>query len=241
MAEISPTAKRIAENAAEVRRRIAAAAARAGRSGEAVKLVAVTKYFGSEVARQVVEAGCNVLGENRPQELERKAADLADLPVEWHLIGSLQKNKVRKVLASASLIHSVDDWPLLAAIQSASAALGKTAAVLLEVNCSGDATKHGFSPEGLEQAWEAWPAHPNVRVRGLMTMAALDGGPEVARANFAALRNLRDRLAARTRPDVELRELSMGMSGDYEIAVEEGATIVRVGTALYEGAVAMSH
>lgn len=232
---------RLADNLARVRQRIAGAAGRAGRAAADVRLVAVTKYFGAEIARLVAAAGCPILGENRPQELRAKAESLADLPIEWHLIGSLQRNKVRMVLPHAALIHSADSVRLLQTLSDEAVAAGKSVRCLLEVNVSGDATKHGFAPDELPRLFEAWPNLPAVRIEGLMTMAALDGGPDVARANFAALRNLRDRLRPTAPPGVVLDELSMGMSGDFEIAIEEGATLVRVGSALYEGVAEIAH
>jgi len=229
------TGSQIARNLAEVRQRIAAAAVRSGRAAESVTLVAVTKYVGVAAIRDLVAAGCTRLGESRPQQLWQRAAELADLPIRWHLVGSLQRNKVRRTLPVVDMIHSVDTPQLLEAIDHAAVELGRRAAVLLEVNVSGEAAKHGLAPEAVAPLLDALPRLRNVEVRGLMCMAALEGGPEVARRNFAALRQLRDRLAGQLPPGVALSELSMGMSGDYEVAIEEGATMVRVGSALFEG------
>lgn len=226
---------RIADNLARLRGRIAEAALRSGRQPQQVRLVGVTKYVTAQLARALVEAGCTVLGENRPQELWVKAAALSDLPVRWHLVGHLQRNKVRRTLPLVELIHSVDSLRLLEAIDRAAAASGRRAAVLLEVNVSGEQSKHGLDPQAVEPLVAELQAFGHVEVKGLMCMAGLEGGRDRARREFAALRCLRDRLQARYAAGVHLDELSMGMSGDYEVAVEEGATLVRIGSALFEG------
>ncbi|MBL9162943.1 MAG: YggS family pyridoxal phosphate-dependent enzyme [Planctomycetaceae bacterium] len=225
----------IAANVARTRERIAAAAQAAGRNPAEIKLVAVSKYVDAATAALLVDAGCRSLGEARPQQLWEKAAAPELAGVEWHLIGRLQRNKIRRTLPLVSLIHSVDSARLLAAIDDEAATLGMTCRVLLEVNCSGDAAKQGFTAEGVRALLPELPNYAHLEVAGLMTMAALDGADAVARANFAALRLLRDELARESPPKVRLRELSMGMSGDFEIAVAEGATIVRVGSSLVEG------
>ncbi|QDT73095.1 YggS family pyridoxal phosphate-dependent enzyme [Lacipirellula limnantheis] len=225
----------IAANVARTRERIAAAAQAAGRDPAEIKLVAVSKYVDAGAAALLVSAGCHALGEARPQQLWEKAAAPELAGVEWHLIGRLQRNKIRRTLPLVSLIHSVDSARLLAAINDEAATLGTTCRVLLEVNCSGDAAKQGFTAEGVRALLPELPNYAHLEVAGLMTMAALDGDDAVARANFAALRLLRDELARESPPTVMLRELSMGMSGDFEIAVAEGTTIVRVGSSLVEG------
>jgi PLP dependent protein len=226
---------RIRENLARIRDQIAAAAARSGRRADEVTLVGVTKYVDVSVARALVEAGLGDVGESRPQELWTKAEALSDLPIRWHLIGHLQRNKVRRTLPLVACIHSADSLRLLQEISREAAALGRQVDVLLEVNISGEAAKHGFEAERMERLLPEIAALPSIAVRGLMTMAALEGGPERARRDFAALRELRDRLRSNCPPGISLHELSMGMSGDFEIAIEEGATIVRVGSALFEG------
>jgi PLP dependent protein len=235
-------AARIAENVAAVRRRIADAAARSGRTASQIALVAATKYVLADVVRPLVAAGCLDLGESRPQQLWEKAAALADLPVRWHMIGHLQRNKVRRTLPLAAMIHSVDTPRLLVAIDDECGTLGGQRAmqplpVLLEVNISREPAKHGFPPETIEPLLATLAGYRNVAVRGLMCMAGLEGGRDAARRDFAALRKLRDRLRLSSPPGVALDELSMGMSGDFEAAIEEGATIVRVGSALFEGVV----
>lgn len=223
----------IAENVKLVRERIAGAARRSGRSPDAVTLVAVSKYVDAAMARQLLAAGCHELGEARPQELCRKAEELKDESIHWHLIGHLQTNKVRRTLPLVSLIHSIDSNKLLDAIDAEAAVLGRRVSLLLEVNISGEAAKHGFEPAALSAVLDRAPFWPNVEIKGLMGMAALEGGLDAARRNFSSLRELRDRLRSDHSGEVSLDELSMGMSGDYEIAIEEGATIVRVGSALF--------
>lgn len=227
--------KRLAANLAEVRGRIAAAAARAGRCPDDVTLVAVTKYADAEAAGLLVDAGCGDLGESRPQELWAKAAALADRPVRWHLIGHLQRNKVERTLPHVALLHALDSVRLMEAVSAAAERAGGTQAALIEVNVSGDAAKHGFRPEEVERLCESLAAARALDVRGLMTMAAAEGGVERARRDFAALRMLRDQLRFAWAGRFALDDLSMGMSGDFEAAVEEGATLVRVGSALFEG------
>lgn len=224
----------IAENVAEVRRRIADATRRSGRDLDAVKLIAVSKYVDTGTIEQLLTTGCHDLGESRPQDLWKKADALSDRPVRWHLVGHLQTNKIRRTLPLVSLIHSVDSEKLLAAINAEATVLGISIPVLLEVNVSGDVAKHGFAPDAVRAAIERATEWPNVKVRGLMTMAALEGGRDVARHNFASLRELRDQLCQIAPAQVALDELSMGMSDDYEVAIEEGATMVRVGSALFE-------
>ncbi len=231
MSELATTVRR---NLARVRERIERAAASSGRRAADVRLVAVTKYTSSTVARELVVAGCADLGESRPQELWHKAAELADLPICWHLIGSLQRNKVRRTLDIAWLIHSLDRVSLAQElIQQCTAE--QRASVLLEINISGEAAKHGAAPADAEALLIAAAALGRLDVHGLMTMASRDGDLDVARREFAALRELRDRLRRVAPAGVTLNELSMGMSGDFEVAIAEGATIVRVGSALCEG------
>lgn len=225
----------IAANVARIRERIAAAAKAAGRDPAEITLVAVSKYVDAATAALLVDASCHSLGEARPQQLWEKATASELAGVEWHLIGRLQRNKIRRTLPLVTLIHSVDSERLLAAIDDEGATLELTSRVLLEVNCSGDATKQGFTSEDVRALLPMLSNYPHVEVAGLMTMAALDGDESIAHANFAALRTLRDELADIAPPNVNLRELSMGMSGDFEIAIAEGATIVRVGSSLFEG------
>jgi pyridoxal phosphate enzyme (YggS family) len=225
--------ERLQENLAMVRGRIAAAAQRSGRAPEAVRLVAVTKKRPTEWVRALVGLGVADLGENYPQELWAKADALADLPVRWHLIGHLQGNKARRTVPLVRVIHSVDSLKLLRSLDTLAGGLTDPPEVLIQVNTSEEASKHGWSPDALRDDADALATCRRVTVRGLMTMAALDSTPEQARSSFASLRQLRDDLRGQT--GLPLDELSMGMSNDYEVAIEEGATIVRVGTALFEG------
>lgn len=241
---------RVAENLAQVRERIAAAARRAGRRPEDVTLVGVTKYVEWPVIELLIAAGCHDLGESRPQQLWDRAArceaaaaatqtnSAATVPgpaVRWHLIGHLQRNKVERTIGLVHLIHSADSRRLLEACGQAAARLGRVARVLLEVNISGDAAKHGFTPDELLRDLPALAAVPGIEIRGLMAMAGLDADEHQTRQQFAAVRTLRDQLRSTVAPALTLDELSMGMSGDFEIAIEEGATLVRVGSALFEG------
>jgi PLP dependent protein len=227
-------ADRIRQNLQSVRGRIAAAAQRAGRTADEILLVGVTKYVDPATARLLVQAGLTELGESRPQELWSKAAALAELKVNWHLIGHLQRNKVRRTLPLATCIHSADSLRLLEEISREAVSQSLVAKVLLEVNISGDAAKHGLAAHEVEALLPKIAELPQIQVLGLMTMAALEGGAAKTRRDFAALRELRDKLSS-SASNVVLADLSMGMSGDFEIAVEEGATIVRVGSALFEG------
>ena len=232
----STVSTRISENLARVRQNIAAAALRAGRRPEEIRLVGVTKYVDTEIARVLVEAGVVELGESRPQELWRKAEALTELNVQWHLIGHLQRNKVKRTAEVVTLIHSVDSWRLLQEINQC-AANGPLPVrnVLLEINVSGDAAKHGLQAGDIESLFPEIAKLGHVAVMGLMTMSGLESTPDQKRQEFAALRDLRDKLSRSQPPNVVLQELSMGMSDDFEIAIEEGATIVRVGSALFEG------
>ncbi len=226
----------IAENLRRVRERIARAAEMAGRTADEITLVGVTKYVGPREASELAAAGCTDLGESRPQELWAKAGEVASatgnvpaVKIRWHLVGHLQRNKVRRTLPLVSLIHSVDSERLLAAIDEAA-----PMDVLLEVNTSGESAKHGLAPDAVEPLLAVAPRYPHVAIRGLMTMAALEGGPAVAARNFAMLRELRDRLKSHVPACVHLDELSMGMSGDFEVAIHERATIVRIGSLLWD-------
>jgi pyridoxal phosphate enzyme (YggS family) len=232
---MSDPAERIADNVAGVRGRIAEAAQRSGRLSDDVTLVCVTKYVGVDETRALLSAGCHDLGESRPQQLFSKAEALASELIHWHLIGQLQRNKVRRTLPLVSLIHSADRLRLIEAIDREAAGSSRSIPVLLEVNISGDTAKHGFVPDALEAAIASLADFDRVQVHGLMTMAGRTTGVAGARRDFAELRRLRDKTRLNCPPSITLDELSMGMSGDYEVAIEEGATIVRVGSALFEG------
>jgi pyridoxal phosphate enzyme (YggS family) len=221
----------LGDRAANVRGRIANACARSGRDPASVTLVAVTKTVSPRVAAIAAELGLRDLGESRPQELWKKAEAVSN--VNWHLIGHLQRNKLDRTVPLASLIHSVDSERLLTALDAFGRKRGSPVPVLLEVNCSGEEAKGGFAPGALPAVSGNALSLAGVTVRGLMTMAAFAEDPQATHPTFAMLRELRDSLRART--GLTLPELSMGMSNDFEVAVEEGATLVRIGTTLFEG------
>ena len=227
-------ATRVAENLDAVQRRMRAAARRAGREASDVCLVAVTKYARLEWMRELVVAGVRVFGESRPQQLAERVPQF-DPSLHWHLIGHLQRNKVRPVLPFIERIQSIDSIRLLQRVNAVADELGLSPRVLLEVNVSGERTKDGFSPQDLLCDWDQFLQLQPAVIAGLMTMAPTSDDPEQSRPHFAALRELRDRLRARSPSEMTLPELSMGMSGDFEVAIEEGATLIRVGSALFEG------
>jgi PLP dependent protein len=212
--------------------RISSAARDAGREPAEIALVAVSKTVKPAGVREAYAAGVRRCGENRAQELLRKREALADLPIEWHFIGHLQTNKARGVMEAARLIHTVDRREL-AGKMSLLAPAGRPQRVLVQVNTSGEATKSGIAPEGVSALLDAIAQLPGLRVEGLMTIGPLTDDPARIRAAFRLLRALRDRERAAGRPGMPLHELSMGMSGDFEMAIEEGATLVRVGSALF--------
>ncbi|HUF36398.1 MAG TPA: YggS family pyridoxal phosphate-dependent enzyme [Gemmatimonadales bacterium] len=194
-----------------------------------VRIVAVTKGHGPEAIRAAVAAGLDDIGENRVQEALAKQEALTGTTVTWHLIGTLQRNKARHAAGRFALIHSVDRLDLAAELERRLAP-GTRQAVLLQVNCSDEVQKSGVSPDGLSALLDGLDGHPGLELRGLMTMSALTDDAAMQRRAFRRLRDLRD---AAERGGRRLPELSMGMSGDYHIAVEEGATMVRLGTALF--------
>jgi hypothetical protein len=229
---MEPTGERLLANLRDVRHRIAAAADRSGRAAEAVRLVAVTKSAPDNLVRTLIDAGQKDLGENRAQQLRDRAAEMEGLGIRWHMIGRLQRNKVKYVVPTAAMIHSVDSLALAEAISRRALAEGCCAACLLEIN-SGEEQKGGVPPDEAPALVAAAAALAAIDLVGLMTMAPLAENPETVRPAFARLRDLRDRLNRGAGLPHPLRELSMGMTQDYEVAIEEGATIVRIGTALF--------
>ena len=225
---------KISENLARVRARICDAAASCHRPEDSIELVAVTKYVEPDIAKLVVDAGCFSLGESRPQELWRKAGEITEPSVAWHLIGHLQRNKVRKTLPLVTLFHGCDSRRLLDELEQEAARQQRTVPLLLEINISGDSAKHGFAPHELDRLIGDLATFSHLQIRGLMTMAALAGGEQAARENFASLRMLRDRVSKNCPDGVSLDELSMGMSRDFESAIKEGATMIRVGSAIFQ-------
>jgi PLP dependent protein len=220
----------IADRLAEVQERIAVAADRAFRRADEVQLVAVSKKQDVEKIRAAEEAGQLLFGESRVQEARAKIPDLPSR-LRWHFIGTLQKNKVRQALPLFELFHSIDSLALAEDLERIADEEGARPRVLLQVNVAGEARKHGFSPEAVRGEFEKLLSLGRLTIEGLMTIPPLAPKAEASRPHFAALRELRDDLEKEF--DVRLEQLSMGMSGDYEIAIEEGATLVRVGTAIF--------
>jgi len=229
-AEVSHLLQR---NGNRIEERMAAACYRAGRSRSEVTVVAISKYVDVATTKLLFEAGQHDLGESRPQVIWEKVAAIPE--ARWHLVGHLQRNKVARTLPLVSLIHSVDSFRLLQAINEEAAKLNKVQEILLELHLTDEETKSGFSSE----EWPQLPSHVaglnHIKVTGLMGMAALEGTPDEARQTFARLRELRDQWQPLLASPHQLHHLSMGMTGDFELAILEGATIVRIGSAFFEG------
>jgi len=215
-----------------VRERIARAAGRAGRDPASIRLVAVSKTFPVDAIRAAADAGQIDFGENKVQEGLQKIAETADLPLRWHLIGHLQSNKAKKAAAFNS-IHSIDDGDLLRRVNEAATLSNRTIDALVQVDLAQEPTKHGAAPEEVPAILAAAAACAAARVTGLMMLPPAVDDPQAARSFFVALRRLRDVLLERGQDPGTLQELSMGMSHDFEVAVEEGATLVRVGSAIF--------
>jgi len=222
----------ISSNLARINQRIHAAAKKAGRDPAAVRLVAVSKTRPAADIIEAFKAGQTVFGENYIQELVPKLAEVPEA-VRWHVIGHLQSNKVKYIAGQVTMIHSVDRISLATEIDRQWGRLGKICDVLIQVNISGEATKSGTTEEGAVQLVRECALLPNIRVRGLMTMPPFFDDPEAARPFFAELRRISEAVAAHKILGVDMVELSMGMSGDFEAAIQEGATLVRIGTAIF--------
>lgn len=220
-------------NVENVRASIRQAALRAGRDPLTVTLIAVTKTRPVDEIQEAVAAGLTHLGENRVQELKVKAGPLAGGGVTWHLIGSLQTNKAKQAVELADLVHSLDREALLDELARHAERLGRLCDALVQVNVSGEESKHGIAPGDLHAFLRRVSQQGWVRVRGLMTMAPLSENPEDARPHFRRLRELAEEVRGLALPGVSMEHLSMGMSGDFAVAVEEGATLVRVGSAIF--------
>lgn len=220
------------ENLKAVEEKIVAACERAGRKRGDVTLLAVGKTKPAAMIKQLYDLGVRDFGENKVQELSEKYAVLPR-DISWHMIGHLQRNKVRQLLEKASLIHSVDSLRLAQTIDDEAGKKGLSSDILIEVNVAGEETKYGFSPDEVSEAVNKISLLKNLRVRGLMTIAPYVTNPEENRPVFAALRKISVDIGSKNIDNVSMDILSMGMSGDYEVAIEEGATIVRVGTALF--------
>ncbi|MFN2541577.1 MAG: YggS family pyridoxal phosphate-dependent enzyme [Chthoniobacterales bacterium] len=220
----------IAENLERVRAQIAQAGAKAGRNVAGIELVAITKTHPAEMVRKAIEAGQTLFGESRVQEARAKIPELPSA-IRWHFVGHLQKNKIRHTLPLFELIHSVDSFALAQDIDRIAAEDGLDSRVLLEVNVAGEGSKFGFRPDKLREEMEALLALPRLSIEGLMCIPPLADEAEAARKYFVDLRELRDSLEKEF--ELKLPQLSMGMTNDFPIAVEEGATLVRVGTAIF--------
>ncbi len=226
----------IVENLANIRERISHAARLAGRNCDDVILMAVSKTFSAELIREAYAAGLRFFGENRVQEFSGKAADLANLrDAEWHMIGHLQSNKAAKAVEIFSAIDSVDSLRLAEKLNVSAQQLGKKLPVLIEINVGGESAKSGLDPnsEDLTNILTAAPQLDHLVFRGLMTVPPFTEDPQQARPYFRKLRELRDSIASRRLPAIEMDTLSMGMSHGFEVAIEEGSTCVRVGTAIF--------
>ncbi len=226
----------IADNTASLRERIARAAGRVGRKPEAITLMAVSKIVEPQRIKEAYAAGLRIFGENRVQEFEGKHEALRDLKdAEWHLIGHLQSNKAKKAAELFSAVDSVDSLRLAERLNQAAEQSGKKLPVLIEIKVGEEESKAGIpldSPE-LESLLRAAPKLEHLQIRGLMTVPPFTENPEGARPYFCVLRDLRDQIAARNLPGIQMDVLSMGMSHDFEVAIEEGSTCVRVGTAIF--------
>ena len=225
----------IAENLAAVRERIAKAARRGGRSPDELKFMAVSKTQPPERIREAYDAGQRLFGENRVQEFSIKAGALADLKdCEWHMIGHLQTNKAARTAELFRAVDSVDSLKLAEKLDAVARKLGKKLDVLLEINLGGESAKTGLAnPAALEELLRAAPRLDSLLFRGLMTVPPFTDDPQDARPYFRRLRELRNTIAARKLPAIAMNQLSMGMSHDFEVAIEEGSTCVRVGTAIF--------
>ncbi|MEE9258155.1 MAG: YggS family pyridoxal phosphate-dependent enzyme [Nitrospinaceae bacterium] len=223
----------ISDNLESVHTRIADAARKSGRPPESVRLIAVSKEIADDKIIEARKAGAVLFGENKVQEALDKIKRLAGENIRWHFIGHLQKNKVKQVVGRFEMIHSIDSLELAEAVHKKSVDLGVVTPVLFQVNISGEESKFGISPGELEGFLRPVSRLPGIRVEGLMTIPPFDPDPGKSRPYFVRLRELRDRCAGLAIENISMDELSMGMSNDFEVAVEEGATIVRVGTAIF--------
>jgi hypothetical protein len=222
----------VRENLERIRERVARAAERTGRDPAAITIIAVTKTHGPEVVTQAIEAGLADVGENKVQEFLAKAPDVK-LPCRWHLVGHLQTNKVAKVIGRFALIQSVDSFRLAEHLSAAGAKASVTTDILLEVNTSGEESKFGLPPDDVSSACELIAGLPNLRIRGLMTVGPLVSDAGVVGAAFANLRRLKEEIEAARIENVSIEHLSMGMTDDFEIAIAEGSTMIRLGRILF--------
>lgn len=224
---------RLKVNFAEIQNRIEQACQRSGRSSKEVKLIAVTKYTPMEIVAELISLNRTDLGENRPQQLVERSQQLSG-KFSWHLIGQLQRNKVRAVLPHVEMIHSVDSIRLLEQLDRIAAELQIRPSILLQVNISEEEAKSGFSVFQIKKNWETISKFESLNISGLMTMAPQTSDESTLRYSFGGLRELRDELNSQANL-IQLNDLSMGMSSDFEIAIEEGATYIRLGSSLFAG------
>ncbi|MFQ5716698.1 MAG: YggS family pyridoxal phosphate-dependent enzyme [Nitrospinales bacterium] len=223
----------ISENLARVKIRLAEAASKSGRALEDIRLVVVSKTIPESEISEAIQAGAVILGESRVQEARQKIARIGRRKAQWHLIGHLQHNKVKYIFDLFDLVHSVDSAKLAETIHQAALSRRTVMPVLVQVNVSGEASKFGVPREGLEETLVCLSKFDRLRVQGLMTIPPYHPDPEKSRPYFAQLRELRDRMARKCIDNISLNELSMGMSSDFGVAIEEGATLARVGTAIF--------
>ncbi len=221
------------ERLAKINQRIAAAAIGCGRIPETVRLVAVSKTVDADRVAEAIDAGATIVGENYIQEARGKFNTLYGRPAQWHFIGHLQSNKAKYAVRMFDLIHSVESLKLATALDKEARKNGKVQEILIQVNISREETKSGISETGAVELITQISGLESVRVKGLMTMPPFFDSPEQARPFFRQLARLRDRIAAHDIPRVSMQELSMGMTGDFEAAIQEGATLVRIGTAIF--------
>ena len=217
----------------QIRLRIRQAAESCNRDADSVRLVAVSKTIAADIVKEAIEAGVTILGENYVQEARDKFKALAQYPVSWHFIGHLQSNKARYAVRLFDLIHSVDSLKLAHELDKQAGKLEKIQQILVQVNISAEDTKSGISTDEAPRLIAEISRLKNLAVKGLMTMPPYFYQPQKVQPFFAALRELRDQISEQTLPNVSLDELSMGMTGDFEVAIKEGATLVRIGTAIF--------
>jgi len=222
----------IQKNMTELKEEIKKIGQTCGRNTDEIKLVAVSKTYPVEAIEECLETGHRVFGENKAQEIRDKMESLAEKELEWHFIGPLQKNKVKYIAGKTALIHSVEDEKIALEIDKRAAGEGAVQDILIEVNISGEETKHGLDSHQAQTLIHNLQAYQNIRVIGLMTMAPFTDNEQVIRETFKGLRLLRDRLQLQF---PLIKELSMGMTNDYRIAIEEGATLLRIGSAIFHG------
>jgi pyridoxal phosphate enzyme (YggS family) len=216
-----------------IKERIRQAAKSCNRNPDSIRLVAVSKTVPAETVKEAIEAGATILGENYVQDAREKFDALVHYPVSWHFIGHLQSNKAKYAVRLFDLIHSVDSLKLARALDKEAKKVDKIQPILVQVNISGEDTKSGISAEDAPGLISEISHLKNLSIKGLMTMPPYFYQPEKVRPYFAALRELRDQMKKQSLPNVSLEELSMGMTGDFEVAIEEGATLVRIGTAIF--------